>query len=169
MSNLLYLVGKYRGVVVDNADPSKLGRIRVRCDEVAGSTPLTWALPCFPVAGNGVGIVSIPPVGAQVLVEFMGARIDAPVWVGGFYGLEDKVPPHVQKDASDPTQMVFLSDGVGIVITGGESGGSIKLICGDGPSITLSSAGIEISAAGKSVTVTGSPITLNGEALRIEG
>jgi len=161
--------GKFRGIVIDNVDPSRLGRIRVRTESVAGANPLTWALPCFPVAGDGVGIASIPPVGASVLLEFLDGSVDLPVWVGGFWADGAEVPKNSRDVARDATTMVFESGGVGIMITGaGSSGGMIRLYCGDGPSITLSADGIAISAGSKQVTLDGAPISLNGDALRVD-
>ena len=45
------LGGLLRGIVVDNNDPLKLGRIKVRVIAAYGEQPvnnLPWAWPCFP-------------------------------------------------------------------------------------------------------------------------
>ena len=62
--------GKYRGQVKNNIDPMQLGRIQVsvpRCSAMARSS---WAMPCMPYAGPQVGFFALPPVGANVWVEF---------------------------------------------------------------------------------------------------
>ena len=64
--------GKYRGKVVANVDPGKLGRIQVICPKVLGRNHSSWAMPCTPYAGPLVGFFAIPPVGAGVWVEFEG-------------------------------------------------------------------------------------------------
>ena len=52
---MLQFFGKYRGKVVDNVDPEMLGRI-VPLVPAISETPLSWALPCAPYAGAGVGL-----------------------------------------------------------------------------------------------------------------
>ena len=38
------------------------------------------------VAGSGVGLFTVPPVGANVWVEFEGGDIDYPILAGCFWG-----------------------------------------------------------------------------------
>ncbi len=45
-----------------------------------------------PVATGRLGSVAIPPVGALVLVQFIGGDINAPVVTGTFYSDEDRPP-----------------------------------------------------------------------------
>lgn len=80
-------LGKYRGLVVDNADPEHLGRLRVRVPNVLGSDIVTgWALPCAPYGGDAnQGLLFIPEVGAGVWVEFEEGDLEFPIWVGTFW------------------------------------------------------------------------------------
>src|SRR5437763_17049447 len=48
--------GKYRGLVVDNTDPTHRGRLQVKVPAVMGEETL-WAEPCAPYAGDGVGFL----------------------------------------------------------------------------------------------------------------
>ena len=44
--------GKYRGLVVDNADPEQLGRLRVKVPSVLGDEVVSgWATACVPYGG----------------------------------------------------------------------------------------------------------------------
>jgi hypothetical protein len=79
--------GKYRGKVENNLDPMMLGRVQVSVPAVLGEGTLSWAMPCVPYAGNGVGFFMIPPVDANVWVEFEGGDIDYPIWSGCFWGI----------------------------------------------------------------------------------
>lgn len=75
--------GKYRAKVRENLDPLSLGRIIAEVPLVPAAT--TWALPCTPYAGPGVGFYAIPPLGADVWVEFEGGDPDYPIWTGCFW------------------------------------------------------------------------------------
>lgn len=78
--------GKRRGRVVNNQDPKRLGRIKVECEELYGSTPSPWATPCFPFfGGRDSGFVSIPPVGSCVWVECEEGFVNNPIYSGGFF------------------------------------------------------------------------------------
>lgn len=79
--------GKYRGAVVDNADPEHLGRLKLRVPSVLGDKVVTgWALPCVPYGGDAnQGMLFIPEVGAGVWVEFEEGDLEFPIWVGTFW------------------------------------------------------------------------------------
>jgi hypothetical protein len=74
--------GKYRGVVTDNGDPKKLGRLRMRVPEILGDVETGWALPSAPYAGDGSGAFAIPAAGALVWAEFEAGDISRPLWTG---------------------------------------------------------------------------------------
>jgi hypothetical protein len=44
--------GKYRGTVVNNADPQQIGRLLVDVPNVGGLSPNSWAMPCLPMTGK---------------------------------------------------------------------------------------------------------------------
>jgi hypothetical protein len=81
--------GKYRGKVANNIDPLQLGRVQVSVAAVYGENTLSWAMPCTPYAGNGVGFFALPPLGANVWVEFEGGDPDYPIWTGCFWGMNE--------------------------------------------------------------------------------
>ncbi|MCA9320232.1 MAG: baseplate assembly protein [Planctomycetes bacterium] len=78
------LYGKYRGKVVLNIDPMEQGRL-VALVPAVSDQPLTWALPCSPYVGDGLGFLMLPPIGANVWIEFEGGDADHPIWSGGFW------------------------------------------------------------------------------------
>ena len=57
---------------------------------------MSWAMPCVPYAGQGIGFFAIPPVKANVWVEFEGGDPDHPVWSGCFWGARE-VPATLEK------------------------------------------------------------------------
>ena len=85
--------GKYRGFVVDNADPEKRGRLRLRVPSVLAEAETGWALPCLPFGGLAdQGLFLVPEVDAQVWVEFEEGNISHPLWTGTFWQAEADVP-----------------------------------------------------------------------------
>lgn len=93
--------------VMDNKDPEKLGRLRVRCDTlVRGGDLADWIPPAFPFAGSDEGFFFIPKIGSMVEVE---VQADAkkvieslePRWVSVLYTNLDSIPEEFK---SDPTK-----------------------------------------------------------------
>jgi hypothetical protein len=97
------LAGKHRGIVVDNADPLKLGRLKVRVDAAYGAQPivdLPWAWPCFAYGGFAdAGFYAVPEIGSGVWVEFQwkDGQPDPthPIWTGVWFA-EGDTPAEVE-------------------------------------------------------------------------
>src|SRR5215207_6267759 len=85
--------GKYRGKVENNVDPLQQGRVQVSVPAVLGEGRLSWAMPCAPYAGSGVGFFAVPPVGANVWVEFEAGETNSPIWSGCFWGVGEAPSP----------------------------------------------------------------------------
>lgn len=83
--------GKYRGFVVDNADPEKLGRLKVTVPSVLGLEVVTgWASPCTPYGGDvNQGFLFIPENESGVWIEFEEGDLEFPIWVGSFWSKPD--------------------------------------------------------------------------------
>lgn len=102
--------GKYRGFVVDNADPEQLGRLKVRVPSVLGNEVVTgWAMPCVPYGGDmDQGFLFIPEVGAGVWVEFEEGDLEFPIWVGTFWskpGGESELPKPNDADGTEQSSV----------------------------------------------------------------
>ncbi len=103
--------GKYRGKVKNNTDPLMLGRVQVEVPAVLGDGRMSWAMPCAPYAGSGVGFFFIPPVDANVWVEFEGGDLDYPIYSGGFWGVGQ-----VPATPAIPEMKIIKTDNASIVI-----------------------------------------------------
>jgi hypothetical protein len=99
---------KYRGKVVDNKDPNGLGRIKVHVPSVLGDVTDSWAMPASPYAGPGVGWFAIPPVDANVWVEFEGGDHTLPIWTGGYWTTKDDMP----LSPAGPDTKLFRTEGI---------------------------------------------------------
>ena len=157
--------GRYRGKVVNNADPEQRGRLMVSVSGVTGSGQLNWALPSMPFAGSGVGLFALPPVGANVWVEYEGGDAEHPIWCGCFWGENDQVPasPAVSQ------QVVLKTQGCTLTLSDlpGPAGG-VKIELSSGMKITLSSTALEITnGSGASIKLEQASVKLNNDALEV--
>ncbi len=85
--------GKYRAFVADTEDPEGLGRIKMTIPSVLGEATSDWALPAMPYGGGaGFGTLFVPPVGAQVLAEFLEGDPSVPVWTATFWRQPSEAP-----------------------------------------------------------------------------
>ncbi len=174
--------GKYRAFVVDNEDPETRGRCKLNIPSVLGESISVWALPVFPYGGGGdFGFVAVPPVGAQVVAEFMEGDVSTPLWTGTFWRTTSEVPEEYTGN-SVPTAKVmktesghFLSfedkDGEETItlkssaeaVVELDSEGSLALTDFAGATVTLDAASSEITvedANGNSMVMSSSGITL---------
>lgn len=153
--------GKYRGKVINNIDPEFLGRILVDVPAVPGMV-LNYALPCVPYAGPDVGFYAIPPIGANVWVEFEGGDPNYPVWVGCFWAPEDVL--HVP-EPPPPEVKVFQTESISMVLSDLPEVGGFTLKCNP-PAVTtpltmlFNSEGITILCPEATIAMTPESITL---------
>ncbi len=155
--------GKYRGKVENNLDPLQQGRVQVSVPAVLGEGRASWAMPCVPFAGNGVGLFLIPPTGANVWVEFEGGDPDYPIWSGCFWGAgEAPASPAV-------AEMKVLKTNTGTITINELPGvGGITIEITTGAKIAITATGIEINnGQGGSIKLSGPQISLNDGALEV--
>jgi uncharacterized protein involved in type VI secretion and phage assembly len=101
--------GKYRGTVADNNDPRKQGRVKAQVPEVLGTTDSGWALPCAPYAGDQTGMLTVPPVGAGIWVEFEAGDPSRPIWTGCWWG-SNKLPTDEGGTSATPDVKIIRSE-----------------------------------------------------------
>ncbi len=163
MSPTQLYFGKYRGKVEENIDPYQQGRVQVSCPAVLGEGRMSWAMPSAPYAGSGVGFFMIPPVGANIWVEFEGGDPDYPIWGGCFWGVGEA--PAVPALAE---MKVIKTASATITINDLPGAGGVTIEWGTGMKITIDTTGIEIAnGMGASVKLSGPQTSLNGGALEV--
>ncbi len=159
--------GKYRGKVENNLDPLLLGRVQVSVPAVLGEGKLSWAMPCAPFAGSGVGFFAVPPSGANVWVEFEAGDPDYPIYAGGFWGVgETPVLPALPFTKAIVTDTITLklddTPGIGgftLEVNPPAVGVPIKLVC--------NTSGVEITCGAASVKLTPASVSINNGALEV--
>ena len=169
--------GKYRSFVVDNDDPERLGRLRLRVPSVLGPNVVTgWALPCVPYGGHdNQGFLCIPERDAGVWVEFEEGDLEFPIWVGTFWskpGGDSEVPRPNNADGSEhasvqrpPTRKIIKTQ-KGHTIQFEDADGEDRIIICDGEKenrIVFSTSGISIESNDNTITMADQGIKVNGE------
>jgi len=127
--------GKYRGVVQNNNDPARLGRVLARVPAIEGMQS-NWALPSTPYAGPGVGMLLLPPVDALVWIEFEGGDADYPIWSGCFWGRAEDVPIVYGRNAEDPAQVKVLKTASTTVIIDDTADTGVVLVKIETPAVS---------------------------------
>jgi uncharacterized protein involved in type VI secretion and phage assembly len=81
-------------IVVDNNDPEKLGRIKVRLMWQSNSSNTPWIRMSMPNAGGNKGIYFLPEIDEEVLVGFENGNPDLPYVIGSMHNGKDKSEWH---------------------------------------------------------------------------
>lgn len=160
-------LGKYRGKVENNVDPLQQGRVQVSVPAVFGEGRLSWAMPCVPYAGPGVGFFAVPPVGANAWVEFEGGDPDYPILSGCFWGVgETPVKPALAQTK------VLKTDGITLTLSDLPGAGGFTLEVGP-PAVptplklVFNAGGIELQNGAASIKMTPASVNVNNGALEV--
>ncbi|MDR3082335.1 MAG: phage baseplate assembly protein V [Streptomyces sp.] len=166
-------LGKFRGRVVDNNDPLRIGRITVEVPDVLGSEPSTWALPCLPFTGLRSGQFVVPPRNAGVWVEFEQGDPSFPIWTGCWYGDREELPPDAKRELERPSELkpVVVQTQLAHKIVMNDTAGpdeGILLQAKDGAYIRITEGAIEIAAGKARITLKDGRVIVNEGQLTVE-
>ena len=159
--------GKYRGKVENNLDPQMMGRVQVSCPAVLGDGTQSWAMPCSPYGGPGVGFFAVPPVGADVWVEFEAGDPNLPILAGCFWAIGD-----VPATPALASTKIWKTDTITLKLDDLQGAGGVTIQV-DSPtvtmpiSITCQSAGLEIKMGGSTIQLEGIKVSVNEGALEV--
>jgi uncharacterized protein involved in type VI secretion and phage assembly len=164
-------LGKFRGRVVDNEDPLRIGRITAEVPDVLGDVPSTWALPCLPFTGREAGHYAVPEVGAGVWVEFEQGDPSFPVWTGCWYGHQDELPPDARAEQPGNRPVVIHTPGGHKLLMSDVPGGEgILLEAPGGAYVQIDERGVIIANnAGASIRLIGDQVDINEGRLTVPG
>jgi uncharacterized protein involved in type VI secretion and phage assembly len=170
--------GKYRGTVIDNNDPVRLGRLKVAVPSVLGQEVVTgWATPCVPYGGAaGQGFLFVPERGAGVWVEFEEGDLEFPIWVGTYWCKPggDSQAPAPTDTAGTPTREVqqpptrkIITTAKGHTIQFEDADDAETLLLREGSRghlITMNKDGVRIvDGTGNAIELTDSAMTLTAK------
>ncbi|MEQ4208814.1 phage baseplate assembly protein V [Actinopolymorpha sp. B9G3] len=158
--------GKYRGKVENNIDPMLRGRVQVSVPAVLGDGRMSWAEPCVPYAGSGVGFFAVPPVGAAVWVEFEAGDPDYPILAGAMWNAGEAPSPGL------PDVKVWKTGAVTITLSDLPGAGGVTIEVGS-PAVpvpmklAMTASGMELSMGAASVKLTAASVSVNDGALEV--
>ena len=142
--------------------------------EVLKEVPTTWATPCLPFTGVQMGVYLVPPMFANVWMEFENGDVNYPIWSGCFWGTAAEIPAVAQGAPAAAAPIVMQTVGQNTVWIGGDPATGITVSCG--PALSPTSPQIKISQAGVLITdgkngsilIAAGTVAINGIALVIK-
>ena len=150
--------GKYRGLVTNINDPLLMGRIQANVPSLG--TVTGWALPSVPYAGAGIGFLMLPPVGAQVWIEFEEGNPNSPIWSGGYWGSGE-----LPSSATTTQKIIKTSAGHTILLDDTTAAEHIQLLAAGGATITMDNNGITLTMGTTKMLISATGVSINGRAV----
>lgn len=127
------------GIVTNNKDPEKLGRVKVKFPWLSDTDESHWARVASPMAGAERGIFFLPEVNDEVLVAFEQGMIEFPYILGGLWNGKDK-PPETNSDGKNNLRLIKSRSGHLISLSDDDQDTKIEIIDSSGSnSIVISS------------------------------
>jgi phage protein D len=171
------VLGMLAGVVTDNKDPQRRGRIRVRIPALNESAE-HWARLSTLMAGPERGTFFLPEKGDEVLIAFEQGNVGRPFVLGALWNGRDAQPDPNGNGGNDlrfvksrSGQLIQLDDTKGaekLQLIGKDAGNSVTLDAAGPGTVTVHSAGkirfeakqIELVADGE-LTIKGKTVNIN--------
>ena len=104
------IYGVVIGIVTNNNDPDKLGRVKVRFPWLSDTDESWWARIATPMAGKERGAYFLPEVEDEVLVAFEHGDVRFPYVLGALWNGEDK-PPATNDDGKNNIRVIKSRSG----------------------------------------------------------
>ncbi len=169
--------GPVPGVVTDVADPEARARVRVGLPWLSDEYVSDWARVVFPGAGPDRGLVAVPEVDDEVLVDFEQGDVRRPYVLGGLHNGVD-VPPLEGGDADENAGEIrrrglVSRSGHRVVLEDDTAAPGIHLVTGqenvrmllddDTTHLTIEAKGDVSVTAGGTATVSGRSVRVTGD------
>jgi uncharacterized protein involved in type VI secretion and phage assembly len=151
--------GKFRGIVTDDSDPDKKGRIRARVAEVFGDVESPWAMPAVPYAGKSHGMIAIPKKGDGIWIEFEAGDRSRPIWSGCWWADNEK------NDGGE-TMTLMTSGGHKLVLD--DEKNEIHIIHAGGAEIALTLTDITLKVSSGQLVLSAAGINVNNGSFTVK-
>ncbi len=104
------IYGAVIGVVTNNLDPDKLGRVKVKFPWLSDVDESSWARVAAPMAGNARGVYFLPEVDDEVLVVFEHGDVRFPYVLGALWNGRD-APPVTNEHGNNDVRIIKSRSG----------------------------------------------------------
>ena len=173
--------GPVIGVVSNNGDPEKLGRVKVKFPVLDGNFETGWARVLTLRAGKKAGFRATPAMNDEVLVVFEQGDARRPIVLGGLFNKKNQPMPASGKDPSVETEIVTGDKVVTLLMSaldgkeqtrletkGGKT--DVSFVQNDkGVTIEAGKGDVVLKTAGGSITLKANgDITLEGKNVTIK-
>jgi phage protein D len=176
------IVGVVNGIVTDNQDPNKQGRVKVKFPWLADDHGSDWARVVIVGGGDQRGVEFLPEIDDEVLVAFEHGDVRFPYVLGGLWNGVDKpaaddvlsgskVQKRVIKSRTGHTITLDDTDGAGGITIVDRSGNQIQLDTASNALKIKTQGDVTIEAQGNfsvkaqgQVEIDGLGVTVNGGA-----
>lgn len=113
--------GVAAGIVTDNKDPERLGRVKITFPWRDDTEESYWARIATMMAGAGRGTYFLPEIGDEVLVAFEDGDIHYPFVLGALWNGEEK-PPEDNADGKNDVRKIRSRSGHEITLNDSAAG-----------------------------------------------
>lgn len=191
------IYGVIIGIVTNNKDPEKLGRVKLKLPVRECQNETAWVRVATLMAGKEMGVYFLPEVGDEVLVIFNNGDVHQPYVIGALWSETDK-PPEQKNDGNNIRKIktrsgheIVFSDEKGnesvelhtsakqSILLEDKDGGKITIKNGNGDNvICIDTAKNEISVSAKqkvsikasscSIDVNNSQINVDSSAIKMK-
>lgn len=172
------------GIVTDNKDPEKMGRVKLTYPWRDADDESYWARIAAPMAGSDRGTYFLPEVDDEVLVAFAEGDIRYPYVLGALWNGQD-APPETNQDGKNDIRKIRSRSGHELVFDDAETAGKVEITTSGGHKIVLDDATgeekiniedssgqnkIEFNATQRSLDITsGATLSINAPSVEITG
>jgi len=118
------IYGVVVGIVTNNQDPEKLGRVKVRFPWLNDTDESNWARVATMMAGQDRGTWFLPEVDDEVLVAFEHGSVEFPYVIGSLWNGKD-TPPRDNSDGKNNERVIKSRAGHELIF--GDEGGKERV------------------------------------------
>jgi uncharacterized protein involved in type VI secretion and phage assembly len=121
------IFGVVAGIVINNKDPDKLGRVKVKIPRISGEEESNWARIVTFMGGKERGAFFLPEVDDEVIVAFEYGDINMPYIIGSLWNGKDK-PPEQNSNGKNDIRVIKSRSGHIIKLDDTENNEKIEIV-----------------------------------------
>jgi uncharacterized protein involved in type VI secretion and phage assembly len=141
------LFGVVVGIVTNNNDPDRLGRVKVKFPWLSAGDESAWARLAVPMAGNARGLCFLPEIDDEVLVMFERGDVRFPYVIGALWNGKER-PPVDNADGKNNLRVIKSRSGHVIRFNDEVGKETLEIVDASGGNRVV------IDTANKTITVT---------------